>query len=148
MKEGKKWCARVFCLVLLVSVIWGVSPAFASWHWCSSDPVFEINGETVAVIIELAPYEVKDQITEENPVQVTLTVPNGVEAELESLGGDFPEEVTIIHRGNGTKIKVHVDAPILPERMRVTVECEGQILASGENGGPHVTVSTPIPGDD
>ena len=148
--KNRKWLTGVLCLVLLASVIWGGSPTFAAWQWCSSDPVFEINGETVEVIIDLAPYEIKDQITDENPVRVTLTVPNGVEAELKSVSGDFPEEVTIIQRGEGSKMKMDVDVPNLPdlERVRVTVVSEGQILASGENGAPHVTVNAPIPGDD
>lgn len=146
MKNGK-WCAGLLCLALLTSVVWGASLAFAGILWCSTDPVFEINGEEVNVIIELAPFEIKDQITDENPVAVTLTVPNGVEAELVSSSGDFPKEVTIIQKGKASKIRVGVDVPNLPdlERVRVTVENKGEILASQENGGPHVTVNFPIP---
>jgi len=148
MKNKKRIGA--LCLMLLAFAIWGGSTALAAWLFCSSDPVFEINGEERNVIIELAPPEIKTQITEENPVKVTLIVPEGVEAELKELSGDLPVEVTIIQEGNGSKIRVDVDVPNLPdlERMRVTVEDEeGEILAQVENGGPHVTVKFPIPED-
>jgi hypothetical protein len=148
MKNKKRIGA--LCLMLLASAIWGGSTVFAIRIWCSGDPVFEINGEERSITIELAPYDIGEQITEEDPVQVTLIVPEGVEAELKELGGDFPEEVTIIRMSNSSKIRVDVDVPNLPdlERIRVTVEDEeGEILAQLENGGPHVTVKFPIPED-
>jgi hypothetical protein len=211
MKNKKRISA--LCLMLLAFAIWGGSTALAGWLFDSSCPVFEINGEEISVIVELAPLGIAEQITQENPVQVTLIVPEGVEAELKEVSGDFPEEVTIIQMGKRSKIWVHVYAlklkkpkphpkhpkirvyvyapnpkklkphpkhpkirvhvhapnpkklkphpklskiwvhvyaPNLPdlERMRVTVKDEeGEILAQLENGGPHVTVTFPIPGD-
>lgn len=102
------------------------------------------------VIIELAPYDIKEQIAEENPVEVTLIVPKGVEAELKEVSGEFPQEVTIVQKSKSSEIRVKVDVPKLRdlERMSVTVEDKGgEILVQLEKSGHHATVTFLIPED-
>lgn len=149
--RSRKWCVGVLCLTFLVLAIWAI-PAFAGDTWCSTDPVFLLTWDggsaQINVIVELSPSEIAGQISEDNPVRVFFRVPGAVNAELVSLSGDFPEEVTIIERGGGRRLWVVVVAPRLNDlrKVRVTVKHGEDILASRQRIGHSVWVTAPIPG--
>jgi hypothetical protein len=81
-------------------------PAF-----CSSDPIYMVDGQKVSVLIELAPLELASGITPDSPVVVHLEAPRGTDPVLWRATGSFPEVATASERGNPHKIKVSVTVP-------------------------------------
>jgi hypothetical protein len=133
-------------LAVLLTVI-TVSAVLAGLTWCSSDPVFRINGEKVSVQADLAPANVKDLISEDNPVVLVIRVPNGTDADLVRMSGDYPEEVEIQYGGAPGYFDVFVRAPHLDalEGMRVTVKLGGKVLAADKTRGFNLHVRARLP---
>jgi len=141
-------------VLLVVVVVFAIfaGPAAAGPEsrpaFCSSDPIFDMDGHTVNVVVELAPYQIKYQITAHKPVGTVLTHPKKLVARLICVGGDFPEEVKIKESG-GDEAAVSVRVPKLDgfEALRVTVYIDGVLVAQDETTHPHLFLSFDWAGD-
>jgi hypothetical protein len=113
-------------------------PAF-----CSSDPIFDVDGHAVNVVVELSPYKVKDQITENRPVRTVLAHPEGTAARLVWVGGDFPEVARTREGSRENEAGVSVQVPHVKglEAVRVTVYIDGALVAQVETSQPHAALS-------
>jgi len=137
-------------LLLLLAVM--VVPAYADEIWCSTDPIFLVNGEIVEVLTEFSPADVASQITEDNPAYVRLRVPRYAEAQLRSVSGDFPEVVEIVKRGFLPLMRITVRSPQLEgaDAMRVIVNIPSYGLTIVRLAPPNRTIRiwAPLPGLD
>lgn len=136
---------RILSLTLLLLMILAAPalPASARWNYCSSDPIFEVDGRQVNVVVELAPYEIKGSITSDNPVRTVLTAPEDTDPRLVEVKGDFAEAVEV-RETDRNKIRIDVEVPQVPglEHLRVTVYVDGQlerVVSTGANSA-HVTL--------
>ncbi len=120
---------RTLTLIFLVAVLLGafVFPVSAGVRFCSTDPVFNVGGHEVNVVVQLAPYEVKDEIMPWNPVVTALLAPLGTNPYVEGIFGDFPEWAFAWEWFNMHKVGVFVRVPYVPgyQQMRVTVFVDG-----------------------
>ncbi len=113
-------------LIVLVALSLFAAPVLASLQFCSSDPVFNVGGHEVNVLVELAPYEVKDQIHPYNPVVTVLMAPMGTNPEVISVSGDFPEWPMAFEWWY-SKVGIFVHIPHVQsfQMMRITVFVDG-----------------------
>ncbi|NPA91050.1 MAG: hypothetical protein GXO55_06340 [Chloroflexi bacterium] len=120
---------RTLTFFLLVAVLLGAFafPVNASVRYCSTDPIFNVGGHEVSVVVELAPYEVKDEIMPWNPVVTLLLAPRGTNPYVEDVVGEFPEWAFAWEWHRAHKAGVFVHVPYVPsyEQMRVTVFVDG-----------------------
>jgi len=126
MKSARLFSAFVIFLVMLAAF---VSPVEAGKTYCSGDPVFDVGGREVNVLIELAPFELKDVISEDDPVRTLLWAPEGTDPEVVRIEGQFPEEAEAEEHDDDT-LKIRVEVPDVEgfDSMRVTVYVDGQLM--------------------
>lgn len=133
----------LFVAVLLVSLFLA-TPVSARLRFCSADPIFSVGGHEVSVVIELAPYEVRNVISERHPVHTLLKVPRGEDAELVSLAGEFPERVSIVSGPRRTlSVTVVVPAVRMLEAVRVSMYVDGRLVARQTTRGPVARLAIP-----
>jgi hypothetical protein len=142
--KGKRFLA-IGLAVLLTAIT--VSAVLAGLTWCSSDPVFQVNGKELNVLVELAPAEVKSELSTDNPVKVVLQVPAESDASLVGFAGEFAEDVEIREGSNPGSFQVWLKAPHLRDldRIRVTVTSGGVVLATDETQGRSLHVRGTLP---
>ena len=138
---------RLLTLVLLVSVLLGAFafPANAALRYCATDPVFNVGGHEVSVLIELAPYEVGAQIKPWNPVVTVLFAPRGTNPYLEELvGNEFPE-LAYAYEWWRQDVGVFVRVPHVRgfQQMRVTVFVDGVQVKQVETRSRHLFLTVP-----
>jgi len=133
----KKMSATTTLALLLVLVL-GSTVAYASFNWCPDDPVLDIGGTTVNVIVWVP----KEDVGLVNgPVHVKVKVPKSVDAVVTSYGDSFgkgPEKVTIEHKGKakaGKPVKVEVKVKVpANEKLRVMVEIKAPGVHESKEG--------------
>jgi len=98
----------------------------AGLQFCFSDPIFNVGGHEVNVLVELAPYEVKDQIHPYHPVTTVLLAPFGTNPEVVAVNGEFPEWAMAFEWWR-PKVGILVHVPHVRgfQMMRVTVFVDG-----------------------
>lgn len=137
---------RALSMVLSLIVLFAVLavPASARWEFCSTDPIFDVGGKQVSVLVELAPYELKDEITEENPVYTVLAAPRGTNPRVIEVSGDFPEKA-IAREWNRPLVGVVVRVPPLDDfqRLRVTVSVDGRVVRQVDSSARVAVVAFP-----
>ncbi len=124
---------KLLSVALVLMVVLGVFafPVNAGLRFCSNDPIFDVDGHEVSVLIELAPYEVKDAISPEKPVVTVLYAPKGTDPKVVSVFGDFPEYAEAREWGRDDKLGIRIKVPKVEgyEMMRVTVFIDGEEVA-------------------
>ncbi len=132
-------------LVVLVALSLFAAPVLAGIQFCISDPVFNVGGHRVDVVIELAPYEVKDQIKPWNPVVTLLLAPMGTNPEVVSVSGDFPEWAWAFEWGRPHKVGIFVRVPHVQgfQQMRVTVFVDGTQVKQVVTSRRHAVIKIP-----
>lgn len=131
-------------LVALVLFLTFAMPVGARKSYCSADPVFEVSGRQVKVVVELAPYEIKDSITRNNAVQVVLTAPLGTNPQVVDVFGEFPE-MAAVQEDDQNKVSVNVRVPQVEgfEGLRVTVYVDGAEVRQHQTGAYFARVIFP-----
>jgi len=129
-------------LVVLLSAL--AFPVSARLEFCSTDPIYNVDGREVSVVIDLAPYELKDQITWDNPVVTVLSAPRGTNPYVVSVTGDFPE-VALAREWKPRVVGIAVRVPRLEDfqMMRVTVYVDGQMVRQVQTGHRFAFVAVP-----
>lgn len=118
-------------LALLLVLILGSTVAYAGFHWCMDDPILDIGGTTVNVLIEI-PEGAQELVS--GLVVVEVHAPENVDTNVIELGTGWGhgEEVVVISDGEPVEagdeawVQVAVMVPGTEEfRVRVTVEAPG-----------------------
>lgn len=119
-------------LLSLMILLAAALPSQAGLEWCPSDPVVEIGGVSVQIIVAL-PEQYMEAVT--GPTHVEIITPKGVERELISTDSGFlghGEVVTFLDAEGGDlegKARRH-SRKGLPVLVRVRVPIEASTLAS------------------
>ena len=138
---------RLLTLVLLVTVLLGAFafPSNAALRYCSQDPIFNVGGHEVSVLIELAPYDVGAKIKPWNPVVTVLWAPRGTNPYVQAIvGNGFPERAYAREWGR-QDVGVFVRVPHVRgfEQMRVTISVDGVEVKQVETTSRHLFVTIP-----
>jgi len=131
-------------VVVLVALSLFTAPVLAGLQFCISDPVFDVGGHEVSVLIELAPYQVKDQIHPYHPVTTILLAPFGTDPQVVEVSGDFPEWAMAFEWGR-PKLGILVYVPHVRDfqMMRVTVFVDGVQVKQVQTTRRHVAFTVP-----
>lgn len=115
-------------------------PASARVSFCSADPVYRVGDETVEVIVEIAPPESAESITDEDPVRVHLKAPLGTNPEVIDVNGPFPQDASFeVH--DSKKLVVEVTVPDVEFKfVRVSVLRNGVLVYHKQSPTGRVTI--------
>lgn len=130
-------------ILALLAIIVLIVPASAGRLWCSSDPIFMIDGQQVSVWVS-SYGEMTSSAT--GPVKVILTVPSDVEARLLATdrGFGYGYDVEIVYSGNlvatsaSLPTQVEVFAPAtnndLPVKVDLVARGKGRVVSGTAQG--------------
>jgi len=139
----------IYALLLVVMVLgFTAGPALARRAWCVGDPVFDIDGVEIAVVVELAPYEVAAEVTADDPVECELKSIKDSNPMLKAIFGNFHEMAKVKVHGKKDEIHIKVKVPKKAksfEAMRVSVFCNGVLVAQQETEKHNVKFELPWP---
>jgi len=123
---------RLLTLVLLVAVLLGAFaiPANASLRFCSTcdpDPIFNVGGHQVSVLIQLSLDDSPENVSALPPVLTVLFAPRGTDPYVQAILGAFPERAFAFEWWRHD-VGIFVRVPALTgfEAMRVTVSVDGR----------------------
>ncbi len=142
---------KLFVLVVSLGVFTLFAlPVGARRVFCAADPLFDVDGHEVKVVVELAPPGVARAISGLDPVVTLLVHPKGTQARLIWDGGDFPERVEIKEGDKEDRGHIWVKVPDVPafKALRVTVYKDGELVAQKETGSRRVRLSFGWDGGD
>ncbi len=131
--------------VLLLALILGSTVAYAGFNW-DGDPIVEVGGTTVTVLIEA------EEELNPSEVQVTVRVPKRVEVSVQDTGG-FDLEIIEGGKAKHNRIPVEVTVRVPKARpdfdVRVTVVVSEYGISESQDGrtGRPIKVKVEIPDD-
>jgi hypothetical protein len=137
--------AAVLSVLILFAFL--VVPAQAGVRFCSSDPIFDVGGKVVSVVIDLAPDTLSGLIAPGNPVQVLLLAPAGTQPRLVSIAGEFPEAaVARERRDRAPHMLISVAVPPLEgfEALRVSVYVNGHLVRQRQVSARYAAFVVPL----
>lgn len=135
---------RSLRIAVLLALLFAVTAGavYAAFEWCAGDPVLNVGGETLYIVVEF-PKEVWPRIDAEHPILVRVEVPRHLFDRTSRDDDDSHFLVNIRPGGNHKKIKVSVVAPEFEELdeygVRVTVKIPAlgfEQTKSGESDDP------------
>ncbi len=134
-----------FWTLVVLALVFSLFPS-ASWaglEFCSTDPIFQVDGQTVRVVVNLAPGSLLFADWEE-PVEVTLTAPEGTHPRVLATTGPIPE-VAFVEEEGDQEVVIEVEVPDVEgyQFMEVHVFVNGQEVATASTSEREVTVSFP-----
>jgi len=132
--------------VLVLLALFAV-PVQAGVRFCSSDPIFNVDGKTVSVIIDLAPHTLSHVITPHDPVHVVLLAPAGTHPRVVSTEGEFPEVAEAFERRDQrSQMLIGVAVPAVEgfEALRVSVYVDGELVRQKQVNERYAALVVPL----
>ena len=143
---------RAAVIVIALVVLVAPSSATAGRQWCRRDPIFDVAGTRVNVVVSV-PFDRQREVN--GPVKVVLTVPVGVAARVvfedDGFNGWGERSVVVssnrVKRGTG-QIGIEVTASVpastkdLPVLLTVTPGTGAPVTARGLANTPVITPAT------
>lgn len=126
--------ARYFLAVVVVFALLAVfvpPQAYAGLEFCSTDPIFKVDGKTVRVVVNIAPGSLL-HATWPEPIEVKLTAPKGTHPRVVATPGPLPVTASAKEKGkHAVKVKVEIPEVEGYQGMEVRVFVGGEQVAYG-----------------
>lgn len=135
---------RKLSFVLGVLMMMALVPlsARARVAFCSSDPIYDVGGHQIQVVVELSPEETVYEITPNNPLRVHLTAPEGTNPKVMWVEEEPPQVATASEQEGLAKVIVTVTVPadaVSHRFTRVSIYKDGEFVC--QKRSPHREMS-------
>ncbi|RMD67090.1 hypothetical protein D6833_00685 [Candidatus Parcubacteria bacterium] len=132
MKLRTRAGMMLFVIVLVLSLF--AVPAYARWEFCPTDPVFNVGGKTVSVVVNLAPADLANA-NWPRAVKVSLKAPKGTDPYVVDINSPVPMEARAGEWGKD-KVEIKVNVPKVDgfQGMQVQVFVGDEEVASLTTG--------------
>jgi hypothetical protein len=131
--QARALAAAALLSLAALAALFAFAPgvARAGLSWCAGDPILDIEGNVVSVVVYVPPDELGNI---DGDVEVTITVPTDTDVEVLLIDETyFTQDVTIVRRGNS-------DDEIVPVQVDARVKSTGAAF--------EVAMSVAWPGED
>jgi len=99
--------------------------------FCSSDPIYDVGGHQIQVVVELAPEGTVQEIMPSNPLRVHLTAPEGTNPRVVWVEEEPPQIATASEQEDLKKVIVTVTVPadaVSHQFTRVSIYKDGEFI--------------------
>lgn len=139
-----RYLAVILVSLALVAIVLP-TPSYAGLEFCSTDPIFKVDGKTVRVLVNLAPASLR-QADWPEPIEVELTAPEGTNPRVVATPGPLPVKASAEEEDQGY-VKVEIEVPEVDgyQEMQVVVVVNGRQVASGTTTDREIELTFPWP---